>query len=125
MPTFRILSVFPLATDHPISIGGIRSWFPGSIRFQSISSIRIANSLLGGWSVTAIQTVESGLPITFFAGQDVALDGTDENQYAQLVPGANSSTIRISHPNRAAEVAKFFNTEAFVPTSNEPLGNLR
>jgi hypothetical protein len=82
----------------------------------------IANSLLGGWSVTAIQTVESGLPITFFAGQDVALDGTNESQYAQLIPGANSSTIRISHPNRTSEVARFFNTEAFVPTSNEPLG---
>ena len=82
----------------------------------------IANSLLSGWTLTAIQTVESGTPITFYSGQDVALDGTGEQQYAQLKPGATASTVRISHPSREAEVNEFFNTQAFVPTSNEPLG---
>jgi len=80
------------------------------------------NSLLGGLTLTAIQRVESGEPITFFAGQDVAVDGTGEKQYAQLQPGASANTIRISHPNRTAEVKSFFNTQAFVPTSHEPLG---
>ncbi len=83
---------------------------------------KTANSLLGGWTLTAIQTVESGAPITFFAGQDVALDGTGEQQYAQLQPGASARTVRISHPSRSSEVNEFFNTQAFVPTSNEPLG---
>ena len=76
----------------------------------------------GGWTLTAIQTVQSGAPITFFAGQDVALDGTGEQQYAQLQPGASARTVRISHPSRSSEVNEFFNTQAFVPTSNEPLG---
>ncbi len=85
-------------------------------------SNHVANSLLSGWTLTAIQRVESGLPITFFAGQDVAVDGTGEKQYAQLEPGATANTVRISHPNRTAMVSRFFNTQAFVPTRLEPLG---
>lgn len=85
-------------------------------------SNKAANSLLGGWSLTAIQTVQSGAPITFFAGRDVAVDGTGEKQYAQLQQGATASTIRISHPNRSSEVNRFFNTQAFVQPNDEPLG---
>ncbi len=97
----------------------VASWlYPLPIRFDN----KVTNSLLGGWTLTAIHTVASGLPITFFAGQDVALDGTGEQQYAQLQPGATARTVRISHPNRSSEVNRFFNTQAFVPTSNEPLG---
>lgn len=82
----------------------------------------VANSLLSGWTVSAIQTVASGLPITFFAGQDVAVDGTGNQQFAQLQAGASASTIRISHPTRSAEVNEFFNTQAFVPPNDVPLG---
>ncbi|MHB1953793.1 MAG: TonB-dependent receptor [Sulfobacillus sp.] len=82
----------------------------------------MANSLLSGWTLAAIQTVESGLPITFYEGQDVAVDGTGGLQYAQLQPGASASTVRISHPNQASMVKKFFNTKAFVPTNLVPLG---
>ena len=82
----------------------------------------IANSLLAGWTLTAIQTVETGTPITFTAGQDVAVDGTGGAQYAQLQPGATADTVRTGHPNRVAEVGMFFNTSAFVKPSLEPLG---
>ncbi len=82
----------------------------------------VANSLLSGWTLSAIQTVQSGLPITFYMGQDVAVDGTGGLQYAELQPGANASTIRLSHPNRASEVSKFFNTQAFVAPNLVPLG---
>lgn len=86
-------------------------------------SNRIANSLLGGWTVTAIQTVQSGLPITFYAGQDVAVDGTGSGgQHAQLLPGQSANTVRVSHPNRPAMVAEFFNTAAFQNPNDTPLG---
>ena len=87
-------------------------------------SNNIANSLLGGWTLTAIQTVQSGLPITVVAGEDVAVDGTGSypGQYAQLVAGANAGTVRMSHPNRQAAVNEFFNTAAFVNPNVEPLG---
>lgn len=83
---------------------------------------RVANSLLGGWTVTAIQSVRSGLPITFYSGQDVAVDGTGNNQHAQLLPGQSADTVRISHPNRAAMVGQFFNTAAFQNPNATPLG---
>jgi hypothetical protein len=82
----------------------------------------LANSLLSGWTVSAIQSVSSGLPITFIAGEDVAVNGTGFNQFAQLQPGATVSTIKINHPNRASMVNEFFNTQAFVQPNDTPLG---
>jgi hypothetical protein len=97
------------------------SWlYPLPFHFQN----HVANSLLAGWTVTAIQTVQSGLPITVYAGEDVAVDGTGSypGQYAEYAPGNNAGTVNISHPSRSAEVAQFFNTGAFVNPNNEPLG---
>jgi hypothetical protein len=85
-------------------------------------SNNLATSLLGGWTVAAIQTVASGLPITFYSGQDVALDGTGEQQYAQLQPGATADTVRRTHSSRADEVNQFFNTGAFVSPNDQQLG---
>ena len=57
-------------------------------------------------------------------GQDVALDGTGNGggQHAQLEPGITTTNITLSHPNRNAFVNTFFNTAAFVPVNNVPLG---
>jgi hypothetical protein len=99
----------------------VASWlYAIPIHFSS----SLANSLLSGWTVSAIQSVSSGSPITFIAGQDVAVDGTNANpgQFAQLQPGATAKTIKVSHPNRASMVSEFFNTGAFVSPSNTPLG---
>lgn len=78
-------------------------------------SNRLANIALRGWTFTAIQTVESGLPITFWEGQDVARDGTQNSQqHAQLAAGTTAGTIQLNHPNRNAFVNGFFNAAAFV-----------
>ena len=91
----------------------VASWlYSPQVHFKS----RLASTALGGWTITAIHTIQSGAPITFYMGQDVALDGTGGSQHAQLVSGVTAGQIQISHPNRAAEVAQFFNTQAFVPT---------
>jgi hypothetical protein len=84
----------------------------------------LANSLLGGWTLTGITTVQSGTPLTFTMGQDVALDGTGNGggQHAQLQPGITTKDITIDHPNRNAFVNQFFNTSAFVPVEDVPLG---
>jgi hypothetical protein len=66
--------------------------------------------------------VSSGLPITFFAGSDVALNGTGEQQYAALVSGEGAGSVKISHPSRAAEVKEFFNKAAFLSPSAETPG---
>ena len=85
-------------------------------------SNHLVNGVLGGWTFTAIQTVQSGLPITFLQGQDVALDGTGGSQHAELSPGATVKTIELSHPNRNAMVNNFFNAAAFVNPNSVPLG---
>lgn len=95
------------------------SWlYSPSVHFAN----RIATGVLNGWTLTAIQTLQSGLPITFLQGQDVAIDGTGGNQHAQLVPGATVSTIEVSHPSRNAFVNNFFNAAAFVNPNLVPLG---
>lgn len=97
----------------------VASWlYTPPIRFSNA----VANTLLGGWTLTGIHTIQSGLPITFYMGADVALDGTFGNQHAQLAPGATVKTIELSHPSRSAMVDQFFNTAAFVPTNLVPLG---
>ena len=99
----------------------VASWiYSPSVHLSS----RLANAALGGWTFTAIHTVQSGLPITFWEGQDVALDGTQNSQqHAQLAPGATASTITLSHPNRSAFVNNFFNAAAFINPNLLPPGS--
>jgi len=83
---------------------------------------RLADSLLGGWTLTGIHSIQSGTPLTFVMGQDVALDGTGGDQHAQLQPGVTTKNITLDHPNRNAMVTQFFNTAAFVPVGDVPVG---
>jgi hypothetical protein len=92
-------------------------WTP-PVKFRQ----RMAEAVLGGWTLTGIHSIQSGAPLTFTQGDDVALDGTFGDQHAQLQPGATTSSIVLSHPNRASMVDRFFNTAAFVPTNDVPRG---
>jgi hypothetical protein len=83
---------------------------------------RAVNGLLGGWTLTGITTLQSGLPVVFIQGTDVALDGTGGSQHAQLVPGITAANISIDHANRAAFASMFFNTAAFIKPQNLPPG---
>jgi hypothetical protein len=68
------------------------------------------NVLLSGWTFSGITTIQSGPPISFFSGVDVAVNGTTAAEHAFLT----GKSIGISHPNRGAMVTEFFNTAAFV-----------
>ncbi|MFN7997709.1 MAG: TonB-dependent receptor [Bryobacteraceae bacterium] len=85
----------------------------------------VTNSLLGGWTLAGIHTIQSGTPLTFYLGQDVALDGTGNGggQHAFLASGITTSNITLSHPDRNAFVNQFFNTAAFVPVGQDPPGS--
>jgi hypothetical protein len=72
--------------------------------------------------VNGVHTIQSGTPLTFYIGQDVALDGTFGNQHAQLQPGVTVKNIQVSHPNRNVFVNRFFNTTAFVQPNLVPPG---
>ena len=84
----------------------------------------LAKHLLENWSIGAFQTFQSGAPLNFVMGTDVALDGTGQQnlQHAQLTPGVAYGDIGVDHPNRNAFVTRFFNTAAFVPIATLPKG---
>ncbi|MCW5977637.1 MAG: TonB-dependent receptor [Bryobacteraceae bacterium] len=82
----------------------------------------VGRALLRDWTITGIHTIQSGRPLTFLMGDDVALDGTFGDQHAQLKPNVTVSDIEISHSSRAAMITRFFNTDAFVPTNDVPRG---
>lgn len=67
------------------------------------------NVLLGGWTFSGITTIQSGAPISFYSGADVAVNGTGAAEPAFLT----AQPIALSHPSRAAMVNEFFNTSAF------------
>jgi hypothetical protein len=79
----------------------------------------VLKRVLDGWSIGAIYIVQSGAPLNFVMGTDVALDGTGQQnpQHAQLAPGITYGQITVDHPDRNAFVTRFFNTAAFVPVA--------
>lgn len=90
-------------------------WSP-TVNFSN----RLATGVLGGWTFTGIHTAQSGSPFTIRMGDDVAQDGSGSRQRAMLRPDAGP--VEISHSSRADMVARFFNTDAFVPTNQVPRG---
>src|SRR5207245_10945270 len=60
----------------------------------------LVKHLLGGWSMCAFQTVQTGAPLTIVMGTDVALNGTGQQnlQHAQLVPNVTNDDIPVNHP---------------------------
>jgi len=85
---------------------------------------RALESVLGGWAVSGVHNVSSGIPLNFVMGTDVALDGTGgaNRQLAQLAPGVTYQDIELNHQNRGDLVNAFFNTSAFVPVNQLPRG---
>jgi hypothetical protein len=90
-------------------------WSPGRV-----FSGGIPEAVLGGWTFTGIHNLQSGAPFTVRMGDDVAQDGSGSRQHAMLRPGAGPVTRE--HSSREDMIAKFFNTDAFVPTNQVPRG---
>ena len=85
---------------------------------------RVLEGLLGGWAVSGVHNVSSGIPLNFVMGTDVALDGTGgaSRQLAQLASGATPQDIPRDHANRNDFIDAFFNTNAFTPVAQLPRG---
>jgi hypothetical protein len=103
--------------DRRHAFGASWLWSP-----QPNVSNAAARFFLRDWTLVGIHTIQSGPPITFLMGDDVALDGTFGDQHAQLRPGITVSNITRDHTNRADMVDQFFNVDAFVPTNQVPRG---
>ena len=95
------------------------SWLYGpDIKFRNV----VAKHLLERWSLGVFHTIQSGAPLNFAMGTDVALNGTGQAQRAQLVNGATYADIILDHPDRNAAIQQFFNTAVFVSPTVLPRG---
>ena len=74
----------------------------------------LAKTVLEHWSLGVFHTIQSGAPLSFTMGTDVALNGTGQQQHAQLVNGATYDDIVSRPADRNAMIQQFFNTAAFV-----------
>jgi hypothetical protein len=84
----------------------------------------ISNALLNGWTVTGFHRIQSGSPLVFTMGTDVAQNGIlqPNGQYALLVPGAGADAVRRDHTSTEDMIAAYFNIDAFVPLNSVPRG---
>ena len=80
---------------------------------------KIANSLLGGWNLTSIVTLQSGYPFTVGSGVDNARSGTG-GQRADLIGDPNISGNR----TRDDIILQYLNKLAFAPNALGTFGNL-
>ena len=67
--------------------------------------------ILGGWTASGFETIQSGAPVTPFAGQNTALDGNICGG-SQIHPD-QVGPIQREHASRADMIATFFNRQAF------------
>lgn len=81
-------------------------------------------AVLNGWTLTGMHRIQSGGPLAFTMGTDVAQNGIlqPNGQYALLVPGATADDVRRDHSSRADMIGMYFNTAAFVPLNSVPRG---
>jgi hypothetical protein len=82
------------------------------------------STLLGGWSLTGITTAQSGEAFTVLEGEDIAELGTGSASAGFEYAERTGAPVTLSHPNRAAMVAQFFNTNAYVPINLVPPGTI-
>jgi len=79
---------------------------------------RFTNALLGGWSVSPIVTVNSGLPVNVTVQGDPSNTGTQGNTGNNDRPNV-IGTVQLSDPT----VQEWFNTAAFAPNAKYTFGN--
>jgi hypothetical protein len=114
-----VANPFNLRDERGRSDWDRRHAFVASWVYTPVSKLqhKLANALFGGWTISGITTIQSGTPLTFIQGDDVALDGTFGDQHAQLQPSVTKNDIELDHSSRSAMISRFFNTSAFVPTN--------
>ncbi|MGH8246648.1 MAG: hypothetical protein ACREUU_09475, partial [Gammaproteobacteria bacterium] len=83
-----------------------------------------ARGAFGGWSLSGVHFIQSGAPLNIVMGTDVAINGTGQQglQHAQLALGITHKDLKLDHKTRDEFVREFFNTRAYVPIAQIPLG---
>jgi hypothetical protein len=85
---------------------------------------RALRAVANGWTITGFHRIQSGSPLVFTMGTDVAQNGIlqPNGQYALLKSGMTADDVRRDHSDTADMLAAYFNTAAFVPLADVPRG---
>ena len=79
---------------------------------------RWAQGLAGGWAISAIETLQSGIPFTPGLGYDPANDGDSRNPVRPSYNPSFAGPIILGGPNQ------YFNPNAFLPPATGTYGNV-
>src|SRR5688572_8362859 len=84
----------------------------------------VSRALLNGWTVTGFHRIQSGTPLVFTTGADVAQNGVlnSGGQYPRLMPGMTAADLKRDHSSTEDMLAQYFNTAAFMPLNSIPRG---
>ena len=95
-PRFAVGAVVPRSPSRRRRVLGVE---PAARR----SAIRFVGALLNGWTLTGFHRIQSGSPLVFTMGTDVAQNGIlqPNGQYALLVPGMTADDVRRDHSSTA------------------------
>jgi hypothetical protein len=93
---FDIRQMFVLSGSYQVPVGKGKQFLA--------SAGKLTNALVGGWVVSGIQSVTTGLPFSISAGADVANIGVSTGQRAQLVgdPFTGFTQSRLEWFNKTA-----------------------
>jgi len=84
---------------------------------------RLIDKIVNGWELSATAIWETGTPFSIFSGADNSLSGMLGDR-ADLAPGSTvQQAILGSGRSHTAEIAEWFNTNAFVPNAMETFGD--
>jgi Carboxypeptidase regulatory-like domain len=119
---FDIASMWgPSLSDRRHVLATSWVWMP-RVGFQN----GVTRAILNDWTISGVYRMQSGTPLEFTAGQDVALNGATiggSSQYAQLLPGVTAADVcRGSYSNTDDMLAMYFNPAGFMPVADEPRG---
>ncbi len=91
---------------------------------QPAFSNAVTNALLNNWTLTGFHRFQSGSPLVFTTGADVAQNGTlnTGSQYAALMPGITADDLKRDFSSTEDMIAAYFNTSAFIPLNSIPRG---
>jgi hypothetical protein len=105
---FNVAHRFVTSTLYELPFGRGKSY---------LSRNAFANAVAGGWQVSSIVTLQTGLPATVVSGYDSA-------NYGQGVARPNATGDTVALERGSQDPNRFFNTAAFVRPALGTLGNV-
>jgi Carboxypeptidase regulatory-like domain len=105
----------PATTDtrHLASINGL--W---ALPFGRNGQAKLAHRLFGGWTLSGIETIQSGFPFTAQLGYNPTNNGDSRNPIRPSVNPAFHGPVILGGPNQ------YFNPNAFLPPASGTYGNV-